>query len=176
MTVAAHIIVSGAPAAPGAVRPELVRLVEAAWSGGAHPILISGLTTGEVAPTLSRATLSGEHAAVAADAFGEVAGTTAVITLPLSHAGVDPETVTALIAAHGRQGEQVLVAARNGEAGPVRLTPIESNGASEIHLECGDEGAVRPSDGRDPLAYEAPPADTNAIDPWERRGSQVEER
>jgi len=58
----------------------------------------------------------------------------------------------------------------------VRLTPIESNGASEIHLECGDEGAVRPSDGRDPLAYEAPPADTNAIDPWERRGSQVEER
>jgi hypothetical protein len=176
MTVAAHIIVSGTPTAPGVVRPELSRLVEAAWSGGAHPILISGLAADEVAPTLSRATLSGEHAAVAADAFGEVAGTTAVITLPLSHAGVDPETITALIAAHGRQGEQVLVAARNGQAGPIRLTPIENAGAREINLECGDEGAVSPSDGRDALAYEAPPADTNTVDPWEQRGSQAEDR
>ena len=176
MTVAAHIIISGPPAAPGVARPELSRLVEAAWSGGAHPILISGLTTGEVAPPLSRATLSGEHAAVAADALGEVAGTTAVITLPLSHAGVDPETITALISGHGRQGEQVLVASRNGESGPIRLTPIEHAGAPEIQLECGDEGAVRSSDGRDALAYEAPPADTNAVDPWERRGSQAEER
>ncbi|MBJ7334997.1 MAG: hypothetical protein JHC91_00165, partial [Chloroflexi bacterium] len=66
MTVAAHIIISGPPAAPGVARPELSRLVEAAWSGGAHPILISGLTTGEVAPTLSRATPSAEFAAVAA--------------------------------------------------------------------------------------------------------------
>jgi hypothetical protein len=176
MTVAAHIIISGPPSAPGVARPEISRLVEAAWSGGAHPILISGLTTGEVAPTLSRATLSGEHAAVAADAFGEVAGTTAVITLPLSHAGVDPETITALIAGHGRQSAQVLVAARNGEAGPIRLTPIENSGATEILLECGDEGAVSPSDGRDVLAYEAPPADTNTVDPWEQRGSQAEER
>jgi hypothetical protein len=176
MTVAAHIIVSGTPTTPEVPRPELSRLVEAAWSGGAHPILISGLTTGEVAPTLSRATLSGEHAAVAADAFGEVAGTTAVITLPLSHAGVDPETITALIAGHGRQGEQVLIAARNGEVGPIRLTPIAHAGSAEILLECGDEGAVSPSDGRASLAYEAPPADTNAIDPWERRGSQAEVR
>jgi hypothetical protein len=113
---------------------------------------------------------------VAADAFGEVAGTTAVITLPLSHAGVDPETITALIAGHGRQSEQVLVAARNGEAGPIRLTPIDHADAPEIQLECGDEGAVSPSDGRASLAYEAPPADTNAVDPWEQRGSQAEER
>lgn len=176
MTVAAHIAVSGAPKTPGVARPELSRLVEAAWSGGAHPILISGLSSGEVAPTLSRATPSAEFAAVAADAFGEVAGTTAVITLPLSHAGVDPETITALIAAHGRLGEQVLVAARQGEAGPIRLTPIDHTGASELLLECGDEGAVSPSDGRAVLAYEAPPADTNAVDPWEQRGSQAEER
>ncbi len=176
MTVAAHIIVSGTPSTPGVARPELSRLVEAAWSGGAHPILISGLTSGETAPTLSRATPSAEFAAVASDAFGEVAGTTAVITLPLSHAGVDPETITALIAGHGRQGAQVLVAARNGETGPIRLTPIEGNGSKEILLECGDEGAVSPSDGRDALAYEAPPADTNTVDPWEQRSSQAEER
>jgi hypothetical protein len=176
MTVAAHIIISGASAAPGLVRPELSRLVEAAWSGGAHPILISGLTTGELAPTLSRATPSAEFAAVAADALGEVAGTTAVISLPISHAGVDPETITALIAGHGRQGEQVLVAARNGATGPIRLTPIDGSGSTEILLECGDEGAVSPSDGRDALAYEAPPADTNTVDPWEQRGSQAEER
>jgi hypothetical protein len=176
MTVAAHIMISGAPTTPGVARPELSRLVEAAWSGGAHPILISGLASDEVAPTLSRATPSAEFVAVAADAFGEVAGTTAVITLPLSHAGVDPETITALIAGHGRNGEQVLVAARNGEAGPIHLTPIEHVGSTEILLECGDEGAVSPSDGRASLAYEAPPADTSAVDPWEQRGSQAEER
>ena len=176
MTVAAHIVVSGTPTTPGVARPDLSRLVEAAWSGGAHPILISGLSAGESAPPLSRVTPSTEFAAVAADAFGEVAGTTAVITLPLSHAGVDPETITALIAGHGRHGEQVLIASRNGEAGPIRLTPIAHVGSSEILLECGDEGAVSPSDGRASLAYEAPPADTNAVDPWEQRGSQVEDR
>jgi len=176
MTVAAHIVVSGTPTTPGVARPDLSRLVEAAWSGGAHPILISGLSAGESAPTLSRATPSTKFAAVAADALGEVAGTTAVITLPLSHAGVDPETITALIAAHGRQGEQVLFAARNGEAGPICLTPINHSDAPELRLECGDEGAVSPSDGRASLAYEAPPVDINAVDPWEQRGSQAEER
>lgn len=176
MTVAAHIIVSGTPTPPGSDRPELSRLVEAAWSGGAHPILISGLSTGEAAPTLSRLTPSAEFSAVAADALSEVAGTTAVIALPLSHAGVDPETITALIAAHGREGERVLVASRHGEAGPIRLTPITTPDGSEVQLECGDEGAVSPSDGRVALAFEAPPADTNAVDPWEQRGSQVEER
>jgi hypothetical protein len=45
-----------------------------------------------------------------------------------------------------------------------------------VQLECGDEGAISPSDGRAALAYEAPPADTNAVDPWEQRGSQAEER
>jgi len=176
MTVAAHIIISGTPTTPGDARPELSRLVEAAWSGGAHPILISGLSSGEVAPTLSRSTPSAQFAAVAAAALGEVAGTTAVITLPVSHAGVDPETITALIAGHGRQSEQVLVASRNGEAGPIRLTPINHANAPEVQLECGDEGAISPSDGRASLAYEAPPADTNTVDPWEQRGSQAEDR
>ena len=75
-----------------------------------------------------------------------------------------------------RRGEQVLIASRNGEAGPIRLTPIDYAGLSEAQLECGDEGAVSPSDGRASLAYEAPPADTNTVDPWEQRGSQAEER
>jgi hypothetical protein len=74
------------------------------------------------------------------------------------------------------QGEQVLIASRNGEAGPIRLTPIEHAGLPEAQMECGDEGAVSPSDGRASLAYEAPPADTNTVDPWEQRGSQAEER
>lgn len=176
MTVAAHIIISGTPSDPGGARPELSRLVEAAWSGGAHPILISGLATGEVAPTLSRATPSAEFSAVAADALGEVAGTTAVISLPLTHAGVDPETITALIAGHGRQGEAVLVASRNGQTGPIRLTPLQSADAGEIALECGDEGAVSASNGRDSLAYEAPPADVSSVDPWERLGAEAEDR
>ena len=52
----------------------------------------------------------------------------------------------------------------------------EGSGGTEVQLECGDEGAISPSDGRAALAYEAPPADTNAVDPWEQRGSQAEER
>ena len=176
MTVAAHIIVSGAPATPGEERPGLSRLVEAAWSGGAHPILISGLSGSEVAPTLSRTTPTAAFAEVVADACSDVAGTTAIITLPLSHAGIDPETITALISGHGRDGAQVLVAARNGSGGPVRLVPVSGENGTERLLECGDEGAVTPSDGHDALAYEAPPADVNAVDPWEQRGSQAEER
>jgi hypothetical protein len=176
MTVAAHIIISGAPSEADANRRDLSRLVEAAWSGGAHPILISGLAPGEPAPTLSRVTPSADFAAVVADALNDVAGTTAIITLPISHAGIDPETITALIAAHGRQAQQILVASRNGIAGPVRLTPINGTTEGERSLECGDEGAVSASDGRAQLAYEAPPVDMSAVDPWEQRGAQAEER
>ena len=103
-------------------------------------------------------------------------GTSALLTLPIAHAGVDPETITALIAAHGREANVVLRAAFNGSAGPIQLTPLslleQTDNETATLIECGDEAAVRPSDGRTRLSYEAPPADTNAVDPWERRGGE----
>jgi hypothetical protein len=95
------------------------------------------------------------------------------LILPATHAGIDPETITALIAAHGRAPDRMLAAAWNGVAGPVLLQPIQQvSGGDVLLVECGDEAAVTASDGRDRLNYEAPPADTEAVDPWERRGGE----
>ena len=93
---------------------------------------------------------------------------------------IDPETITALIAAHGRTPDRALAAAWNGVAGPVLLQPIQHAVSGAAHdasgevllIECGDEAAVTASDGRARLSYEAPPADTEAVDPWERRGGE----
>jgi hypothetical protein len=61
--------------------------------------------------------------------------------------------------------------------GPVRLTPLAllSSGTTSagMGVECGDEAAITPSDGRTRLGFEAPPADRHAIDPWERRGGDA---
>ena len=60
------------------------------------------------------------------------------------------------------------------------LQPIHEASGGAAHnanvevllIECGDEAAVTASDGRARLSYEAPPADTEAVDPWERRGGE----
>ncbi len=64
--------------------------------------------------------------------------------------------------------------------GPVLLQPIQQASSGAAHdangdallIECGDEAAVTASDGRARLTFEAPPADTEAVDPWERRGGE----
>lgn len=178
MTVAALILTddrsSGAPGAPLA----LTRLIEAAWSGGAQPILVLGHASDERLAPLARGTATTDTASAAREAAKLVGGTSALLILPASHAGLDPETITALIVAHGRTPDRTLAAAWNGVAGPVLLQPIQhavsgaAHGASGevLLIECGDEAAVTASDGRARLTYEAPPADTEAVDPWERRG------
>ena len=173
MTVAALILTDPRSAeAPGAPLA-LTRLIEAAWSGGAQPILVSGRAGDESLAPLARGTATTDAAAAAREAAELVGGTTALLHLPATHAGIDPETITALIAAHGRTPDRTLAAAWNGSAGPVLLQPIEQVSSDEVLLiECGDEAAVTASDGRARLSYEAPPADTEAVDPWERRGGE----
>jgi len=167
MTVAALIITTGTL---GDDRP-LARLVDAAWSGGAHPILVSGLAAGTEPPTPARRTTANDPVAALADACGQVQGTSAIILLPYSHAGIDPESITTLIAAHGRAPATLLTAAHEGQAGPVRLLPdgVAGDGASQL-VETGDEAAVTASNGSARLTYDAPPADRDTVDPWEQRG------
>jgi len=180
MTVAALILTdprsAEAPGAPLALK----RLIEAAWSGGAHPILVSGRAGDESLAPLARGIATADTAAAARAAAELVGGTSALLLLPATHAGIDPETITALIAAHGRTPDRTLAAAWNGVAGPVLLQTIQQamSGAARdasaevLLIECGDEAAVTASDGRARLTYEAPPADTEAVDPWERRGGE----
>jgi hypothetical protein len=156
----------------------LSRLIEAAWSGGAHPILVAGSSSAAKRSPLAHyleGTDGGDAIRLSKEIVG---GTTALIHLPLSHAGIDPETVTTLIAAHGRTPHATLRAAYHGVEGPISLVPIapQTGIAREetISIECGDEGAVRPSTGADRLGFDAPPVDSSSIDPWERRG--VEDR
>jgi hypothetical protein len=167
MTVAALIVATQRESPQSA----LERLVEVAWSGGAHPILVAGLSAGAALPSL--AVESASDAPLLAGAYAQtlVAGTSAIVLLPLTHAGVDPETVTTLIAAHGRQPRARLAATWNGVEGVVALYPLERSSAPTVAVECGDEAAVTPSDGRTELAYEAPLADTEALDPWEQHGA-----
>ena len=177
MTVAALILASDTSLVSDRPSPALSRLIEAAWSGGAHPILVAGLTGAVDFAPLALRTEAGTAEAAGAEALRLVGGTTALLSLPVTHAGVDPETITALIAAHGRTPDEKLHAAHNGAVGPVRLTPLAllSSGATSAGtgVECGDEAAITPSDGRTRLGFEAPPADTHAVDPWERRGGDA---
>jgi hypothetical protein len=173
MTIAALILADPESLTKGSPSPALTRLIEAAWSGGAHPILVLGHASDERLAPLARGTATTDTAAAAREATELVGGTSALLLLPASHAGIDPETITALIAAHGRTPDRTLAAAWNGVAGPVLLQPIQQASSDEVLLiECGDEAAVTASDGRARLTYEAPPADTEAVDPWERRGGE----
>lgn len=174
MTVAALILAGDSSLVGDRPSPALSRLIEVAWAGGAHPILVAGLTRSVDLAPLALPTEAGTAEAAATEALRLVGGTTALLSLPVTHAGLDPETITALIAAHGRAPEVVLHAAHNGTTGPVRLTPLSllssGNAYAGTGVECGDEAAIKPSDGSVRLGFEAPPADTHAIDPWERRG------
>jgi hypothetical protein len=177
MTVAALILASDSSLVGDHASPPLRRLIEAAWSGGAHPILVAGLTDAVDLAPLALQTEADTAEAASAEALRLVGGTTAILSLPVTHAGIDPETITSLIAAHGRNPEEPLHATHNGAAGPIRLTPLahisSGNASAGTGVECGDQAAITPSDGSTRLGYEAPPADTHAIDPWERRGDDA---
>ena len=116
MTVAA-VILAASPAAALADAdgtPAVRRIADAAWAGGATPVIVvsadpdgalaAALSTAEV--TLLDPTPPGDEevAQVAhgmAGATGLVAATTAVLVWPAGHAWADAETVTTLIATHG---------------------------------------------------------------------------
>jgi CTP:molybdopterin cytidylyltransferase MocA len=141
VTVAAVILASrdtdrGAPAvadggAPDGRSVDVRRLVDAAWSGGATPIIV----VAEAAPGLAAA-LDGTPARIvdpgphgtgfiAAAAAGSLAGATAVLVWPGAMAWVDPETITSLIEGHGADATAILRPSFDGEAGWPALVPVE---------------------------------------------------
>jgi CTP:molybdopterin cytidylyltransferase MocA len=139
MTVAA-VIFAASPASAladadgtAAVR----RLADAAWAGGATPVVVCAADPdGAVAAVLATtdATLSapvapgrgpvGQIAAGIDAAVRLVAATGAALVWPARLAWVDAETVTTLIAAHGEDREAVLRPAFGGEAGFPALVPV----------------------------------------------------
>ncbi len=138
MTVAAIVLVPDpvAACADADGEPVIRRLVHAAWSGGALPIVIvaedaAGSIPDAVADspvTLTRPPegmppgiawfVSGQRAALAA-----VTETTAGLLWPFRHVWVDPETVTSLVEAHGATPEAILRPAYAGQSGFPILVP-----------------------------------------------------
>jgi hypothetical protein len=173
MTVAALI---GTPRAGEASRDAsgrsaVRRIVEAAWAGGALPIVVSAP---EPADWLE-SQLSGFPALIARDgpdqadeaeayraacrvAIEAVGETDAVLLWPMRMSWVDPETVTSLIEAHGQRPGQLIRVAHEELPGWPLLVPISdlerglaaSAGLADpsgvVLLELGDPGSVLDSD------------------------------
>jgi len=143
MTVAAVIL---AASSGGALREvegvaNARRLVDAAWAGGAMPIVVvSADPDGAVARVLAGSTaLLADPATEKGGPVGqicrgidlaraEVVGTEAALVWPARMGWVDAETVTSLIEAHGADRAAVVRPAFRGEAGWPVLVPI-------VHLE-----------------------------------------
>jgi CTP:molybdopterin cytidylyltransferase MocA len=139
MTVAA-IILSATP--DGALRdvegrPLVRRLAEAAWAGGAVPVVVvSADPVGSVAEALggSEAILAEPAPAVGGPvgqicrgidvARAQVTETEAAIIWPARMAWVDPETVTSLIEAHGAHPTELLRPTFEGAEGWPALLPV----------------------------------------------------
>jgi molybdenum cofactor cytidylyltransferase len=138
MTVAAIVIVPNSAAGLADVEGEPVirRLAQAAWAGGAMPIVVVcpsvdeafqqvlaelQVTLSSPEPTVPHGIawfLGGQEAAMRA-----VAETTASLLWPFRHSWVDPETVTSLIEAHGVSPESIIRPAYGGRPGFPILVP-----------------------------------------------------
>jgi CTP:molybdopterin cytidylyltransferase MocA len=140
VTVAAVILHARAEGAlaDAAGRPAVRRAVEAAWAGGATPIVVVSFdVNGQVAAALagSPAVLAepaptetgpaGQMARGIDVARSEVADTEAALVWPGRMVWVDAETVTTLIEAYGPRRGSVLRPVYQGEAGWPVLVPAE---------------------------------------------------
>jgi molybdenum cofactor cytidylyltransferase len=139
VTVAAVILAATTDSAlaDAAGRPAARRLVEAAWAGGAVPIVVvAPERDGEVAGALagSPAVLA-EPAPSAAGPVGQivqgirvaaehVSDTDAALIWPARLSWVDPETVTSLIERHGVSADVVLQPTYAGQRGWPVLLPL----------------------------------------------------
>ena len=173
MTVAAVIVSSDAQEAveDSAGRAAVRRIVDAAWAGGALPIVVvaddvdgavSAVLAGSPAVLIPSSEMGGttDYLDGSDAAQAAVQETSAALLWPARMVWVDPETVTSLIEAHGRQNDRIARPAWQGTPGwPVMLpserisevlsgpnTDIESalSGlVDEIRLlELGDPGSV----------------------------------
>ena len=170
MTVAAVIVPDGVEEAlaDATGRAAVRRIVDAAWAGGAIPIIVVACDAdGRIAEVLrgSPAVLvdPGKASEVrtyrlgAEAALEHVQETSGVLLWPGRMTWTDPETVTSLIEAHGRVADRVTRPRRAGESGWPVLVPaaqvssvLASGGAIEDALsdagaasvELGDPGSV----------------------------------
>jgi CTP:molybdopterin cytidylyltransferase MocA len=156
------------------------RIVDAAWAGGALPIVvvaadadgrISAALDGSPARLVDPAGVDGLAAwRLGAEAALEaVLETSALLIWPGRMTWVDPETVTSLIEAHGRAADRVLRPASAGEAGWPVLVPSEAaldvlalagpslevvvRGLEASSVEVGDPGSIH---GRETSLDELP--------------------
>jgi CTP:molybdopterin cytidylyltransferase MocA len=137
--------------------PAVRRIADAAWSGGATPIVVvavdpdgrvatalagAAVTLAEPAPTsLGPAGQMARGLDVAVEAIREATG---ALLWPARMTWVGPETVTSLIETHGTQPEAILVPRHDGETGWPVLVPIAASTA--LREQAGD----RQPDDRQP--------------------------
>jgi CTP:molybdopterin cytidylyltransferase MocA len=139
MTVAAVILASSPESALADAdgSPAVRRIADAAWAGGATPIVVVSLDpTGTVAAALagSPVTLAEpappEHGPKAQMARGadvarsEIEDTDAILLWPVGLAWVGPETVTSLIEVHGTAGGALLRPTWDDQPGWPVLLPV----------------------------------------------------
>jgi CTP:molybdopterin cytidylyltransferase MocA len=139
MTVAA-VILAAAPASALADAdglPRIRRIVDAAWAGGAIPIVVVSFDPdGEVARALAGAPVTlaepapretgpvGQMVRGIEVAVGLVAETDAALIWPARFGWVGPETVTSLLEAHGGTPDALARPSFLGEAGWPALVPM----------------------------------------------------
>lgn len=139
MTVAAVIVVPSSSIAQADAEglPGLRRIVQAAWAGGAMPVvvvarpgpaaeplrsLLDGLPASLILPE-GVPQGSGLFGAGFAAALSQVRETAAALLWPCPYAWVDPETVTSLIEAHGATPDMIVQASFHGRMGVPILVP-----------------------------------------------------
>ena len=139
MTVAAIVLVPDTAVALSDADgdPAIRRVVHAAWSGGAMPIVVvtddtdarlvdavaePGVTIARPGPDEPRGVAWFVHGLRAASSA--VAESTAGLLWPVRCAWVDPETVTSLVEAHGSTPDPIVRPAFSGQVGFPILVPI----------------------------------------------------
>ena len=139
MTVAACILASSADAALRDVdgTPNVRRLVDLAWAGGALPVVVvspdpqgavavalAGAPVVLAAPAAADAGPAGQMARAIELACGEVDATDAALLWPAGMGWLDAETVTSLIEAHGADRDALLRPAFRATPGWPILLPV----------------------------------------------------
>jgi len=138
MTVGAVIVPDGVSEAlaDATGRVAVRRIVDSAWAGGAIPIIVVACDPDlriaealEGSPAVvvepGRASEVGTYLLGAEAAAAAVQETSAVLLWPGRMTWADPETVTSLIEAHGRSGDEITRPRRAGESGWPVLLPMK---------------------------------------------------
>jgi len=156
VTVAAVILAASAESALADADglTSVRRIADAAWSGGATPIVVvASDPDGQVAASLAGAAVilaepappdlgpAGQIARGLDVALAEIREATGALVWPARMTWVGPETVTSLIEAHGADPETILAPAYDGERGWPVLVPVAAR------AELGLVGADRMPDG-----------------------------